>query len=111
MVSCGGAGRWPQMRTFRVNRGDEPIQVRVGERFVIEMDGDNLLGQRWSLIPGSRTHVVREEMRGAAGSASARRRFVLEADQAGEEVIVAAQARGGQVDPTLGLWLRVEISE
>ena len=99
------------MRVFQVRSGDEQIRVRVGERFVIEMEGDDVLGSRWSLTPGRRTRVVGEEMRGSAGSGSARRRFVLQADQAGEEVLVAAFGRGGQPIPAMGLRLHVDISE
>jgi hypothetical protein len=101
------------MRVFKVGTGDERmrVRVRVGERFAIEMDGDDLLGSRWSLTPGRRTSVLQEEVRGLTGSGSSRRRFVLQGDQAGEEVIVAAFGRGGQPSPTMGLWLHVDISE
>jgi len=99
------------MRVFKVGTGDERMRVRVGERFAIEMDDDDLLGGRWSLTPGRGTRLLQEEVRGLTGLGSSRRRFVLQADQAGEEVIVAAFGRYGQPSPTRGLWLHVDISE
>ena len=99
------------MRVFHVRTGDETIRVRVGQRFAIELEGDNTLGYQWSLHPGKLTRLVNEEGSGSVGLGSGRVRFVLEANQVGTERLVAAYCRWGESRPTMGLWIGVDISE
>ena len=76
------------------------IHVRLGEKFLLELESVPGAGYQWLLKTGPRLRLVSEEIRpstGIGGTAAAR--FVIEAVQAGNESIGAEYRRVWERDP------------
>jgi predicted secreted protein len=103
-------GRSSPIKTFKED--DRRIEVRTGDRFVIELSGIPGAGYQWSLSPGRLAGLVEREVLPSAGiGGAAAYRFHLEAKAAGTDRVTAEYRRAWEPQPHQVVVFDITIAE